>query len=353
MKRLPKLLLLLFFSIQTYSQILATAPKKYIDYAITENYIYALSNKNTVTIFNKDNLSLSDKKIEYTAPIILIEADKQGNIVIVDREHTIKRYNEKDNTWTLISKSANEIEGLLFTDKNYCYAITYNGIEDVQTGKIYFSDKSVSNHTYTDKIWKGGKGDISCYYMDRYNRIWIGFSYGEWGGNIFLFDTSIKKFLIPKLGRYNIKLMNIRSFFEDSKNVYLSSGVSHMGHFSGDIAKFNTLDASAIFGSNPETATNSQFILTANYNTFNNFIYFYSQTGFYKGDVTKDLSKFKNWQFIAKPKEQTWYTSNSDETTKLPMTVYDITLLDKNRFIFQSQNDGIGYFDGSKIIMIN
>jgi len=196
--------------------------------------------------------------------------------------------------------------------------------------------------------------------MDRADRIWLGFGYGEWGGNLFVFETTNNEFLTPILGSFNIALWPIKSFFEDSTSVYLSSGLQHMNTY-GTIIRFDNLKASTLLlclshWSEPtgkdgmKTMINAEYIGPATFNEFSLSIYFYSQNGIFKGDKTKDLSKIENWEIILKPNLH-WNVGQRDAVGS-PMNVLKMIIIDKNKFVFLSQKDGIGYFDGNKLSML-
>src|SRR5690606_29864490 len=119
-----------------------------------------------------------------------------------------------------------------------CFSITEKGIQNLATNKIYFNSKSLNNQIqYKDKWDKP-----YCGYIDKNDVIWLGFGYGEWGGNLFAFETNKKKFLDLSLDDFRIELFPIKSFFEDSTSVYISAGLQHM-MTSGIIVKMDNQKA--------------------------------------------------------------------------------------------------------------
>jgi len=85
------------------------------------------------------------------------------------------------------------------------------------------------------------------------------------------------------------------------------------------------------------------------FNPHNNSIYFYSQNGIFLGETGKDLSKSENWKKIVSPK-LTWKYGQPDAVGS-PMNVFKLCIVDKTKFVFLSQNNGIGFYDGQIIIM--
>jgi hypothetical protein len=205
--------------------------------------------------------------------------------------------------------------------------------------------------------YKDGWGKPACYFIDKEDNIWIGFGYGEWGGNLFVFKTSDKRFLTASLDGFEFELSPVKSFFEDSSSVYLSSGLQHM-MTSGAIVRFDNFKATTILNSdshwnNRETRDSmieGEYIGPATFNNFNNSIYFYSQNGIFRGAKSKDLSKIGNWTLVVKPNLH--WKSGQPDAVGSPMNVLKISIIDGSKFIFLSQSDGIGFYDGEKLTMI-
>jgi hypothetical protein len=331
------------------------AETDYKDFIVTDKFIWALTSDGGIKLFDKKGKQVK-KRIHNSSKILLLTKDKLGNPVIVDNANEIKRYNELNDSWVVISKYKDNCYGVVFDSKNSCYLITDKGIRDLQTGKINFSANSLNDQiTYKDK-W----GKPYCYFIDKSDRIWLGFGYGEWGGNLFVFKTNSKEFQTPELGSFQINLWPIKSFFEDSSSVYLSAGLQHM-MTSGIIVKFDNLKASVLLESrsgwskevakdSSRTMLDGEYIGPSTYNGFLNSIYFYSQNGIFKGVKVDDLSKIDNWKIILKPKLN-WKGGQPDAVGS-PMNVLKIAAMENDKLIFLSQNDGIGYYDGDHLIML-
>ena len=350
-KRILPFLLLTFLT-----AFQAHAEKEFKDLIVTEKYICGLTKSGALKFFDLQTGLPSTYKIKYPSPILLLTTDNLNNLIIADKSNSIKRYNGQNQTWELISTVKNDLYGVLFDSKNQCFSITDKGILNNQTNKSYFSNTSLNSQIHYKDKW----GKPYCYYIDKSDRIWIGFGYGEWGGNLFIFETTDNKFLTPQLDSFNIELWPVKSFFEDDKFIYLSSGLQHM-MTSGTIIKFNNLKATILFDSHTKwnepsgngstrTMIDAEYIGPATYNKFDNSIYFYSQNGIFKGDKSKDLSKIENWRNILKPKLH-WVNGQPDAVGS-PMNVLKLIIIDKDRYTFLTQNDGIGFFNGKKLQML-
>jgi hypothetical protein len=349
-----RILTLLLLTILTAFQVYAE--KEFKDVIVTDKFICALTVSGNLNFFDLRSGQRSSYEITYQSPILQLTTDKLGSIIIVDKNNSIKRYNEQNKNWELISVVKNKLFGVLFDSKNQCFSITDEGILNIQTNKTYFSNTSLNHQIHYKDKWE----KPYCYYIDKSDRIWIGFGYGEWGGNIFVFEVANNKFLTPQLESFNIELWPIKSFFEDDESTYLSSGLQHM-MTSGTIVKFDNLRATTLFDSDSEwsdplvmdstrTMRNAEYIGPATYSKFDNSIYFYSQNGIFKGDISKDLSKIKNWKNILQPKLH-WINGQPDAVGS-PMNVLKLIIVGKDRFIFLTQKDGIGFFTGEKLIML-
>jgi len=345
------ILFLCFISNKIYAQIDNS------DYIILEDNIWYLNKEGKINTYDLKYEHKIENYITNSDTICQITKDIKDNPIILDNKNYIKRYNFEKKDWDKIYELVEKPFGIIFDNDNNCYTISGKGITDLKNNKTYFSNQSLNHQIHYTKSWSRRK---PSFFIDKRNNIWIGFGYGEWGGDIFIFDTVNKNFVVPNLGDFSIELSPIKTFFEDNENVYLSSGLAHM-MTSGCIVKLNNFKASYLFKSETEwenTNGNSnvrnykeaEYIGPATYNKYNNSIYFYSQNGIFKGEINQDLSKLENWKSIIKPKLN-WRDGQTDAVGS-PMNVLKIDCIDNEKFVILTQNDGIGYFNGKKLILI-
>jgi hypothetical protein len=327
------------------------------DFVIIKNQIYALSSKGAVSVFDTNGVELKKKFLPHKYLIFAIAKDRKDALVIVDESFGIKRYNEVQNIWESLGIYKEDFRGMLFDSKNVCYAITNVGIDNMVTHEFYPPTKSLNKQiNYKDKWFA-----TPCLHIDKKDNIWLGFDHGEWGGDLAVFNTNLKKYEIPKINDFSIELSPINSFFEDSNSVYISGGLSHMMSSSGLIAKFEGLSSHTILKSESywkETDSvrkikkliAGEYIGPATFNPFENSIYFYSQNGFFKGNINTDLSKMNNWKAILKPNFK-WTNGRSNAVGSL-INVLKMNYIDKNKIMFLTENDGIGLINNGKLMMI-
>lgn len=346
-KKISFLLLIFLFCIS------ATAQTRYKDIVVSNNTVWALTADGNITLFDATNGNQIDGDISIDKDIVLITKDRSDNVIIANKDKQIKRFDQNKNKWELIGKYDEEPFYILVNSKGICFSITEKGIQNLTTNKFYFNPKSLNHQiNYKDK-W--GKPYSS--YIDHNDIIWIGFGYGEWGGDLFAFETNKNNFLDLSLDSFRIELFPINSFFEDSNSVYFSAGLQHLMTTSGIIVKMNNQKATVLFKSesqwlNPEkrdTLIDGEYIGPATYNPYNNSIYFYSQNGIFVGGESKDLSKIENWKKILIP-GLTWKYGQPNAAGS-PMNVFKICIIDETKFVFLSQNNGIGFYDGQNLIM--
>lgn len=354
---MKKILTFLFFLTSLgFPSFAGQVESQYKDILVSNNVIWALTNSGTIKLFDATNGNQLHKNVNAGTDVILITKDRNGNPVIANRKKQVKRYQPGANTWELVGQYEAEPFGIFVDSRGSYFSITEKGIQDLATKKFYFNKNSLNHQiTYHEK-W----GKPYCFYIDKNDVIWLGFGYGEWGGNLFAFQTGDRKFLDLSLGSFNIELYPIKSFFEDSTSVYISAGLQHM-MTSGIILKVDNLKASIVIDSDShwseptgedsvKTMIDGEYIGPATFNPFSNALYFYSQNGVFRGDKTKDLSKIENWEKVVKPK-LTWENGQPDAVGS-PMNVIKICIVDKKRFVFLSKNNGIGFYDGQKVVML-
>ncbi len=331
------------------------ANSDYQDFVIDGNVIWALTSTGKIHIFDADSKTMLQKVPIVDSPITEITKDKAGNIVVADNHNEIKRYDKTRGTWQVIATCDNTVLGIVFNSRNQCYMITSMGIKEAGNEKLYFADSALNHYiNYQGRWFKQ-----PAYIMDDLDNIWVGFGYGEWGGDIFIFNTVSKKFIIPDLKTFRIELNPIKSFFKYGKTVCLSSGLAHF-EVSGEIIAFDNFKARIILNSDPfekprgdiktDSGFTAEYIGPAAFNIADQCIYFYSQNGFFKGNPEKDLSKIEYWQKLFKPKLP-WSSGQSDAVGS-PMNVFKIAFTSEGKLVFVTEQNGIGIYDSKTITMI-
>lgn len=347
-KLIPIFILLLLSCFDSAAQV------QYKDFIIADKYIWALTSGGQIKLFDTADGKSADKEIYNSSGISVIGKDANGIPVIANSANELKRYNRKTNSWDSITNHSGDLYGVVFDKKNRCFGITKYGIENMDTKQVFFPTKSRNHYIRYFGTWE----KVIIYTIDHQDRIWIGFEYGEWGGDLFIFNTANEKYIDPEPSDSNKYCSPVKSFFSDSSTVYYTSGLAHLFMVSGSIVKYENQKFSKVFGSNSEYSKDGKFKLEKEgeyigpgaYNSFDHSIYFYSQHGIFKGDITKDLSKFENWENVTETKLR-WESGQSNATGPA-MNVKKMSIIDKTKFAILTEKDGIGLYNGTKMIMI-
>ncbi|NOZ12314.1 MAG: hypothetical protein GXO69_01545 [Acidobacteria bacterium] len=347
---MKKIIVLIIVSIFTIS---AKSQPQYTGLVVSDKNIIGLTENGKIVFFDKERGEKVDTVAVPSKGVVLAK-DRSGEIVVANEKNEIIKYEKDKKTWQRIANSKSQVFGVLFDSKNTCYLITATGIINTGTQKQYFSEAAFNYRKNKRHQWT----KPYTYYIDKKDRIWMAFDYGEWGGCIFIFDTKKNEFLKPDIDQFFFTVLwPVKSFFETNKNIYLSAGLQHF-FMKGLILKFDGLTPKKVYVSEFEYGDSddksfsghNEYIGPATFNKYNNSIYYYSQEGIKKGNLKRDLSKKENWKLIIKPKLH-WIYGQRDAVGS-QMNILKLEILDKKRFVFLSQNDGIGLYNGRKLIML-
>lgn len=193
-------------------------------------------------------------------------------------------------------------------------------------------------------------------FIDSKDRIWMTKSFGEFGGSIQIFDTKERKELSSEIDSLDFGLIFPKSVFEDkSQNIYITSGLQHFMN-SGDIFKINNNLSTKIYDSEDFRDTSDTklfsdgiFVGPGAYNPYDNKIYFATTDGFYRASIPTE-GRIGNPELIFKP-ELLW--DREPLAIGVSMSLKKIDFTDDNRLVFLTSNNGIGIYDGKKLIMLN
>lgn len=357
---------ILFAGAPVYSQPTSGKVSSYKDFVLDGKNSWLLTTYGTLKVVSNESGKVVESVIENDAPIVALAKDRKGSLVIGDTTHQIKRYNKLNATWHRIAIYSGKLAGITFDSRNHCFAITSAGIFDLQQGKVFFPDSTIY---FNDQIRnKRSWFETPTYLMDKRDRIWIGFDHGEWGGDVFAFDTQKLIFIRLMINDVQMTLNPVSSFCEDSQNVYMSGGISHMMLTHGSIIKFNDQIGSNILLSRdrktPEKVTfdgpdgrkksetwttwkGGHQIGPVAYNPTDSCLYFYSQHGIFKGSLSSDLSDIEQWHNILKPSLQ--WSGGRPNAAGPAMNVLKMHFAPDGRLFFLTEHDGLGVYESKTL----
>ena len=345
----------------TYSQATSGKITGYKDFILVGNQVFLLTNSGEINRVDLTSGKIIGQIIKRDAPIIAIAKDRAGNLVVADTAHTIQRYDRVKASWHTLFTYDGKLTGLTFDATNQCFAIINTGIVCINEGKRYFPDSALF---LNDQIRnKTSWFETPTFLMDKHDRIWIGFDYGEWGGDIFAFDTQKRVYSRLRIDSVQSAFNPVRSLCEGPKSIYVSGSLSHLMLTHGSIIKFDDLTASVTLVSEdretPERVTSigpdgkkkleiwtilkgGHQIGPIAYNSANGCLYFYSQYGIFRGSTSSNLSDIKQWQNILKPKLQ--WTGGRSNAAGPAMNVLKMQFTSNGTLLFLTEHDGIGVY---------
>ena len=295
--------------------------------------------------------------------------DRQGNLIVSDKRNQIKRLDRRTQQWTSLPTFLGKLYGFAFDSQNNNYLITNRGIINTHARTIHFPDstKFLNTQSLNKEAWH----NQPTFLRDKHNRIWLGFDYGEWGGDVFCFDTQQQTYLTLTIESGTLNGNPVSGFCETQDHIYLSSGLVHFfAH--GRIFKFSQRTARPLLQTddretpivttvvNPKTGVKTkkkiirfqggEYIGPIAYNSLDKCLYFYSQSGIFKGDLTKDLSTINNWQKVLKPTLQ--WTGGRSHAFGPAMNVLKMQFDSQGTLFFLTEYDGLGVYDGKQLRFI-
>jgi hypothetical protein len=194
-------------------------------------------------------------------------------------------------------------------------------------------------------------------YMDNNDRIWMTSSFGEFGGELEIFDTKKREILSNRFDSIKLGLFFPKSVFEDtSGNIFITSGLQHFTN-SGEIYKIDSSrTVTKVYNSRDYRDTTKKsvfddgvlFVGPGAYNVVDNCIYFATTKGFYKALLPK-TGKLKNPQLVFNP-DLSW--EREPLAIGVEMTIKRIEFTSDNKLLFLTANDGIGIYDQQKLVLI-
>ena len=363
------LILLIFLLLVKANTTHAQSTEGYKDFVITGKNVLLLTKRGQLKLINVAS-GESGTSIDTDAPAVALSADRQGNIVVGDTNHLLKAYDEKQKAWHQLTRYSGKFINIVFNSQNKCFLITDKGIVDVLSNTSYFPDSSLSKNNQLR--YTGSWFLPPVCFMDHQDKLWLGFNHGEWGGDVFAFDTRKRVFSPLQTDSLQMTMNPVNGFCEDQQSVYMSGGVSHMFLTHGSVARFTNGVATSVLQSrdretpvemiieDPKTGKKQKrtgnawrgghHIGPGAYNPANKSLYFYSQNGFFKGSLTADLSDIKQWENILKP-TLTW-TGGSPNAAGPAMNVLKMQFTADGTLLFLTEHEGLGIYDGKALRFI-
>ncbi len=356
--------------------------------------IFELLSNGELKVFDATRNIQVYKGLKTDFRISFLGKDNQGKLVVSTEIGTLMRLNEKTLSWENITPTHfKKCFGFEFDSSGGCFELVVDGICDTKTGNVFTPGKELS---FSEHRFRGGpfndwdRQEGIKYFIDKNDNFWFTASYGEWGSDIFVFNTIAHRFVKPQGDLMKL----VRDVFESDKNVYCyGSGVRNkpfveFGFYSridtvhNDTSTYK-LTSHTIYSTldnkghdqlmSPKKSVHpDDYIGPAAFNPFDKNIYFYCAYGLYKGDPSKQLTDISHWTKVKNFKLQFHNTQPSTQK-KIKLTGDSIPIIDvlvdyssdplsemskmeftkEGKLVFISRHVGLGIFDGQKITILD
>jgi hypothetical protein len=367
-----KLLICLFYLIGfghwTYSQpdslgveYISRTNIDYNSFVTLENTLFALNDSGQVIIWDLIKLDTihfpyNNSSIHYTA----ITKDGNNNIVLGTNTGLIYTLDPSNMSISKNLQIKYSIASICFNSNNKMFLIIPSAVYDPISKKYWDKFENHASGIITRKkklgmFWRKTEKYFSMpefTFLDSKDRWWMCKSFGEFGGEAQIFDTRNEKIYDNKFDSINTGLFFPKSVFEDSEgNIYVTSGLQHFTS-SGEIYKIKN-DRSVIKIYNTENNRDTTdfgggvFVGPGTFNQKDSTIYFATDQGFFKGQLT-EAGKLGKPIFLFNP-ELSW--DREPLAIGISMTVQKIEFTVQNNLLFLTSNDGFGIYSGKKLKM--
>ncbi|MBT1686852.1 NHL repeat-containing protein [Dawidia soli] len=236
---------------------------------------------------------------------------------------------------------------LRFNSKNVGYAVTDRGIISLSSSKLFFPD-SLQNSPFTiDDFWNKPR----CAFVDSDDNLWVGFNYGEWGGNIVVFDTKTEQFKMIEFDTLRPSSAPIMSLFEGKNGViYATSGLMHFD-IAGGIFAIENFKAKLIYDkfawnvSENDITNVGEYIGPGAFNEKNKQVLYYSNLGFSYASYEDGLfCSVSYW------KPRLLWRYGQSMAVGYGMNVTKIQFTKNGSLVFLTTANGIGFLNGDHLI---
>ncbi len=349
----------------------------YLDFVIVKNKVVAINSDHQLVVWDLNQLDTvyltnQIRSLQCTA----ICKSKQNDVYIATTNGGVFKIDPSTLNCELVLNCQSPITAICINSRNKIFLVTKGGVYNPLSGKKWTKFR---NHTkgiiYHKSILGIYTKRSDCYfskpqftYLDSQDRWWLCSSYGEFGGDIEIFDTRHQRIYNNKFDSLSAGAYNPKSIFEDDKGtIYLTSGLQHM-HSSGQIYRIATKNkATKIFSSRDFKDTSVDvrmmpigiieiianldqelFVGPGTYNSKDSSIYFATDAGFYKAHLPI-TGKIKTIIPLFEPELN---CCCEPLAVGKSMAVLKVEWNANQTLFFLTALNGIGFYDGKKITFL-
>ena len=327
------------------------------DMVIKESYIYAIEEKGTLRLWH--TATLKEIPIAYDTQNVFtaIALDRKQNVVVGTKEGKLFYLSENGLQLFKQLKKPYTIQHIVFNSQNHPYLVIPNALYSPITD-TYWTD---FHHNYSPMIVQKRylfffKKRIKTFFLppslvfvDDNDLIWMTSFYGEFGGNLQLFDSKERKIINTPIENLELGLFFPQSIFTDGKTdaVYIASGIQHIIS-SGDIFKIQHNTAEKIFDGKDRPLDERLFIGASTIDAATETLYIATQKGIYQTPLPKS-GRVTNIELLCNPQ---LYWEREPLAIGAKMAIKKLFFHNDKLFFLTAQN-GIGVYHEGIINYLN
>jgi hypothetical protein len=331
--------------------------------------VYAISESGQVVIWNLSKLDTIPFPHNDTASykFLCVAKDRMDAIYFgTDKGHIFKFGPEK-KVWSLERKLTNPVHHIVFNSDNHALVIVPYAVYDPITKRRWtkfenHTDGLIRKKKVFGLFWKRVHKYFQMpqyTFMDSQDRLWMTASFGEFGGDLQIFDSKNFRIMDNKFDSISSGLFFPKSVFEGpNREIFITSGLQHFAN-SGDIYRINPdgTTTKVFHSSGPRVLDRKTkkvidegglFVGPGAYNKQDGCIYFATSRGIHK--IKADENKYETAELVVDPGLR-W--GREPLAIGVAMNIQGMEFLPDGRLLFLTAMDGIGILDRVKIVLLH
>jgi hypothetical protein len=327
---------------------ISTKHDNYRDMCVVSNRIFAIGLDSQLVVIDHFKTEIMD----LDADVVAMNTYKDG-IVYAKSTGEILYYNLQSQKTSLEGISQTAVAFIQPIDSNI-YLLGKAGISILKTQE-FFDYNNVRHHHESVFLKLGSPDAIGS---DHLGNIWLGYNFGEFGGEIMKFSTQKKEIACVNFDCYDGDYNAVETFNKSDSGMYVTFSYGH-SYYDG-IVELTDLACQEIFhrkdsmihfihnGMEAERPYSGMEAGPLAYDSKEKIVYVYSKGKIMRGDVVIDLSKETAWtevlNFYSFAKCGIGELDTVFNQIRFYSDIYPtkLAILDSSSFVFLDRHDGIG-----------
>lgn len=331
--------------------------------------VYAIAERGHVVTWNLSKLDTIPFPHNDTASykFLCVAKDRMNVIYFGTEKGHIFKFSPEKRVWSLDRKLKYPVHHIVFNSDNHPLVIVPYAVYDPITKRRW---TKFENHTvgliHKKKILGLFSKQIHKYFqmpqytfLDSQDRLWMTASFGEFGGDVQIFDAKNFRIVDNKFDSINPGLFFPKSVFEGpDRRIFITSGLQHFAN-SGDIYRMDSDGSTTkVFHSNGPRVLERKtkkvidegglFVGPGAYNKKDNCIYFATSRGIHR--INANQNRSESAELVVDPALR-W--GREPLANGVAMNIKRMEFLPDGRLLFLTAIDGIGILEHGKITLLH